>query len=79
MNQLSKTYSNSSLDSAVYYAKQGLDLSFDIEYNLGIAENAASLGDYYIVYDSLTLAYEYYLQSVSRFEYLKMDFEYSQI
>lgn len=79
LNRISKSYSNTNTDSAILYAKKGLELSINLEYKLGIAENAASLGDYYIIYDSLATAHEYYLLAIDKFKSLEMEFEYSQI
>lgn len=79
LNDLSKSFADTHLDSAIHYAKKGYHYSTEIEYPLGIAENAASLGDYYVVFDSLTLAKYYYLIASKEFENLEMDFDYAQI
>jgi len=72
LNELSTTISETNLDSSIYYAKQGLALASEINYSLGIAENAASIADYYIIYDSVDRAKEYYLLAVKQFDILEM-------
>ena len=79
LNELSKNFTQSNLDSSIYYAKSGLGLATEIEYSLGIAENAASLGDYYVIYDSLNKAKEYYLLANKQFQELDQLFDVAQI
>lgn len=79
LNNISKNFQDTHLDSSIFYAKQGLKLAFEIEYPLGIAENSASLADYYVMYDSLNRAKEYYILSAKYFEELEMDFDFAQV
>ncbi len=78
-NTLSRSFKEKYPDSSFYYAKKGFDLAIEIEYNLGIAENAASIADYYVVSDSLYLAREYYTLAAKHFEELEMDFDFAQV
>jgi len=79
LNELSKTFKESDLDSSLYYAKQGLTLASEIDYSLGIAENSASMADYYVMYDSLNKAKEYYLLANKQFQELEKLFDVAQI
>ena len=79
LNELSKKFTQSNLDSSIYYAKSGLGLASEINYSLGIAENAASLGDYYIIYDSLNKAEKYYILAGKYFDELDMDYNLAQL
>lgn len=79
LNKLSRTFYESNLDSSIYYAKNGLKLAHEINYSLGIAENAASLADFYIIYDSLSKAENYYLLAGKHFDALDMYFDHAQI
>ena len=63
----------------MFYAKKGLNQASEIAYELGIAENAASMADYYIIYDSLNTAKEYYTLASRYFDELDMDFELAEI
>lgn len=79
LNDFSKTFKYSIIDSAIFYAKKGLTIANDYNDQLGIAENAASLGDYYILKDSLVLALEYYLLSNQNFKKIDNKYDYAQI
>ena len=79
LNDLSRTFIESNLDSSIYYAKEGYELANEIEYSNGIAENAASIADYYIMYDSLNKAKEYYLLANKQFQELDKLFDVAQI
>lgn len=79
LNKLSKTFIETNPDSALYYANSGLDLANEIEYSLGIAENAASIGDYYVIFDSLNIAKEYYILAGKYFELLNMQNDYAKV
>jgi len=79
LNELSKTFMGSNIDSSIYYSKEGLELASEIDYLLGIAENAASMGDYYVMYDSLNKAKEYYLLANIQFQELDKIFDVAQI
>lgn len=79
LNELSKTFKETNLDSSIYYAKMGLEQASEINYELGIAENAASIADYYIIYDSLFKAREYYVLASNQFDEIDMDFDQAQI
>ncbi len=78
-NKLSRTFMKSSIDSSIYFSKKGLELASEIEYPLGIAENAASLADYYVSCDSLNLAKDNYLLAGKYFDELDMDFDQAQL
>ena len=79
LNKLSRTFLKTDIDSSLYYAKRGLEQASEIEYELGIAENAASIADYYIIYDSLSKAEEYYSLAGSYFDELDMDFDFAEL
>ncbi len=78
-NEMSRSYVNSNLDSALYFAKRGFVLASEIDYSTGMAENAASIADYYIVYDSLDKAKEYYILAGNYFEELGKEFDYAEL
>jgi tetratricopeptide (TPR) repeat protein len=77
-SELSKKYSSKQLDSAIYYANLGLNLADSINYDLGVAENAANLGHYFIKQNDLNQAKTYY--TTARTAYKKTDslFSYTQ-
>jgi len=79
LKDISKKFKETHLDSSIIYAKQGLKLASEIEYTLGIAENSASIADYYVMYDSLNKAKEYYILSTKYFEELEMYFDFAQV
>lgn len=79
LNRLSRTFMDSNLDSSLFYAKKGLAQAYEIEYELGIAENSASMADYFIIYDSMNKAKEYYMLSSKYFEELELDFDLAQV
>lgn len=78
-NKLSKTYTEIHIDSAIYFAKKGFVLASKTNNHLGIAENAASIGDYYIISDSLDKALNYYLLAGKHFASMDMTFDQAQI
>jgi len=69
LSELSRQYRNINIDSALFYAEQGLDISNNNNYNDGIAENLSNMADYYVILDSLDKAKELYLKAV---EYYKL-------
>jgi tetratricopeptide (TPR) repeat protein len=77
--QLSKLYEHSNTDSAIYYAQEGYDISTEIKYDLGRAENAAALADFFIIKNHLDKAKTYY--SIASELFLTADklFDYTQI
>ena len=79
LNKLSRTFIKTDIDSSMYYAKRGLEQASEIDYELGIAENAASMADYYVIYDSLNKAEEYYSLASSYFDELDMDFDLAEL
>lgn len=79
LNELSKSFKDSNLDSSFSYARKGFDLATEIKYALGIAENAGSLADYYIINDSLNKAKEYYFIAIKQFEDLDMKYDQAQV
>jgi len=79
LNNLSKNYKETDIDSSLYFAKKGFVLASEISYSRGIAENAASIADDYIIHDSLNKAKEYYLLASSHFEKLNMKHDQAEI
>ncbi|MFK5855624.1 MAG: tetratricopeptide repeat protein [Bacteroidota bacterium] len=79
LNKLSRTFLKTDIDSSLYYAKQGLDQATEIDYGHGIAENAASMADYYVILDSLDMAKSYYIHASSYFDELGMDFDLANV
>lgn len=79
LNELSRSFLDNDIDSAIFYANNGLLQSMEIDFKLGIAENSASLGDYYVIYDSLHKAMEYYNLANKYFQEIDKDFDYAQI
>lgn len=79
LNKLSKTFLKTNIDSSIYYAKRGLEQATEIGYELGIAENAASIADYYIIYDSLSKAEHFYSLACENFNDLDMDYDLGNI
>lgn len=78
-NTLSNSYKSINTDSAILYAYKGYDISKLINYKLGIAENLATLGDLYIMQDSLNLAKQNYIIAADYFLKLDSIFDYAQI
>ena len=66
--ELSKEYGSSDLDSAFYYANEGLLLSKELTYQPGLAESYACLGDIEVQKDNLDAAREHYLKSIDYFK-----------
>ena len=79
LNKLAQDYRETHLDSSIYFAKKGLVLATEIDYPLGIAENAASLGDFYVGYDSLDRAKENYILAIVYFKQLKRDYDLANL
>ena len=77
--QLAKLFEHSKSDTAVYYAKKGYELSIKIDYNLGVAENAAALGDIYVIKNQLDIAKENYIIAADLFLIEERIFDYAQI
>ncbi len=77
--QLAKLYEQSKSDTAVYYAKKGYELSKQIDYNLGIAENKATLGDIFVIKNQLDKAKENYVIAADLFLNEEKLFDYTQI
>lgn len=65
--QLAKEYQYINLDTAYYYANEGLLLAKEINFYHGLAESYASLADIEVVKDNLDNARELYLKSVNFF------------
>lgn len=78
-NSLSNSFKSQNIDSAIYYAYKGYDISKNINFKSGLAENLASLGDLYIMKDSLDLAKDFYMRSVVLFKEMDSIFDYAQI
>lgn len=79
LNKLAQDYRDTNLDSSIFFAKKGLSLAQEIDYDLGIAENAASLGDFYVGYDSLNKAKENYILAIVYFKGLKKDYDLANL
>lgn len=79
LNQLAHEYRSIDIDSSFYFAKEGFKLANEINYSLGIAENSASIGDFYVVSDSLNEAKAYYIESIEYFQQLEMFFDAANI
>lgn len=79
LNKLAQDYRDTNLDSSIFFAKKGLALAQEIDYDLGIAENAASLGDFYVGYDSLSKAKENYILAIVYFKGLKKEYDLANL
>ncbi len=80
--KLAKAYVLSNMDSAVFYAKKGFELSKSNSYELGQGENLAALGYSYVRMDQLETAKTYYEQAKEFFnddEHLKTSTQISMI
>lgn len=66
--EISGYYLEIDVDSSLLYAIEGLELSEILDYDFGIAKNAAMLGDNYIRLDSLEKAKHYYTKAAVAFE-----------
>ncbi len=77
--QLAKVYQNSNLKSAILSAKKGLDLAEKLNYDLGIAESNAALGDFYVMKDNLEVSKKYYEKALDKFQVCEKHFDYAQI
>ncbi|NGX85393.1 tetratricopeptide repeat protein [Aequorivita sp. KMM 9714] len=67
-SELAKAYRASNLDSAIYYANEGYNLAKEQSYNLGIANNLATLGDLYVVKNELEQGKKFYEESLKFFD-----------
>jgi len=75
-SRLSKLYEIESIDSSIYFANKGYQISKSIDYNVGIAENSSDLGYYYVLKNNLdsskinyNRAKEYFYKTDSLFKY----------
>ena len=78
-SEIAKFYGSSNADSAIYYANKGYRLAKQRNYDLGIAENVATLGDSYIAKDQLEEAKIYYAESLDYFDLETNLFDHTQI
>ena len=78
-SKTAKAFESVDIDSAFYYAEQGLDLSRAIEYETGMAENLAALADFYVMRNDLDLARDYYLESLEYFDQEDQLYDRAQI
>jgi tetratricopeptide (TPR) repeat protein len=76
---LAKSLQYMSVDSAVYYAQKGFELSQAAEYDLGMAEASAILGDVYVVTNRLEEAKKHYSNAVEFFKVTDHLFDVTQI
>lgn len=75
-SRLSKLYEIESIDSSIYFANKGYQISKSINYSIGIAENSSDLGYYYALKNNLdsskinyNRAKEYFYKTDSLFKY----------
>jgi tetratricopeptide (TPR) repeat protein/DNA-binding CsgD family transcriptional regulator len=78
-SEIAKLYGSSNADSAIYYANKGYKLALERNYNLGVAENVATLGDNYVAKDRLDEAKLYYTESLDYFDLETNLFDHTQI
>lgn len=78
-SEIARFYGSSNADSAIYYANKGYSLAKQQNYDLGIAENVATLGDSYIAKDQLEEAKLYYTESLEYFDLKTKLFDHTQI
>jgi tetratricopeptide (TPR) repeat protein len=78
MSRKSALFMDRSIDSALYYAKEGFKISKEIRFNFGQAENALALGTAYIRSNRLDSAMTYY--EIAKESYKNNDslFKYAQ-
>lgn len=77
--QLAKEYQSVNLDTAFYFANEGLILAKEVNFYHGLAESYASLGDIEVVRDNLDLARDLYLKSVNYFRIVKKEGDLMQV
>lgn len=77
--EIAKSFRQSNLDSAIFYANKGYGLAKQQSDKLGIAENVAALGDFYVIKDQLEEAKLYYSESLEYFKSEGKLFDYTQI
>lgn len=85
-SQLSEEHEKTNMDSAIYYAEKGLEFSKKIDFQIGMAENAANLGTYYVTQNDLpsakikySLAAQLFLESDRLFDYTKISMRLGNI
>jgi tetratricopeptide (TPR) repeat protein len=76
---LSKSLQYASPDSAIGYAKRGLEIANAANYTLGMAESSATLGDIYVINNQLEEAKKSYSKAVEYFEKTDRLFDVTQI
>jgi DNA-binding CsgD family transcriptional regulator len=77
-SRLSKLYEIESLDSSIYYANKGYQISKSIDYNVGIAENTSDLGYYYALKNNLDSSKINYNRAKENFYKTDSLFKYTQ-
>lgn len=75
--ELSKKFKTNSIDTAVFYSKKGLETSKANNFKMGIAENSALLGDYYIIKNSLDSAKVNYVKSIEIYKETDSIYKYT--
>lgn len=76
---LAKSLQYISADSAVNFAQKGFELSQVAEYELGMAEASAALGDIYVITNQLEEAKKYYSSAADFFKVIGHLFDVTQI
>ena len=66
-SNLSQHYKSVDLDSAIYFSTKGVNLSKTIDFRIGIAENSANLGDFYVIQNHLDSAKNHYKEAKDNF------------
>jgi len=77
--QLSKEYQATNIDSAYYFINEALLLSKEINFDHGLAESYACLGDIEVIMDNLDKAKDSYLKSIEYFKRLNKKSDLTQV
>lgn len=78
-SQLAREYRAVDIDSAHYYANEGLLLAKEVNFSHGLAESYACLGDIEVIRDNLDLAREHYLKSLNFFRIVNRRGDLTQV
>lgn len=78
MSRKSTLYMERSIDSALYYAKEGFKISKEIPFNYGLAENASIIGSAYIRNNELDSSKNYYELAKTYYKGIDSLFKYAQ-
>jgi tetratricopeptide (TPR) repeat protein/DNA-binding CsgD family transcriptional regulator len=77
--QLSKEYQAANIDSAYYFINEALLLSKELDFDHGLAESYASLGDLEVIMDNLDKAKDSYLKSIEYFKHINKKSDLTQV